>query len=203
MTRVFSFFLLGLVALGLGLSTVAQANDADIQKDNLYPKVRFVTSMGDMVVELDRWRAPYTVDHFLNHVVSGSYNGSLFSRVIDDFVVQGGGYNTDWDSLPEGPTVINEAGNGLRNDFGTIAMARQNDPHSARRQFYFNVKDNDNLNPSPRRWGYAVFGRVVENAELLYEMAAVETHTHEETGFPDVPVETIELIRVELLPEAQ
>lgn len=187
--------------LAVVASAASFAASANTQPDNLYPKVRFVTSMGDMVVELDRWRAPKTVEHFLEHVVSGSYNDTLFNRVIDDFVVQGGGYKSNWDALPEGPTVINESGNGLRNEFGTIAMARQQAPHSARRQFYFNVKDNDSLNPSPRRWGYAVFGRVIENAELLYDLAAVETHTHEETGFPDVPVTPIVLERVELIPE--
>lgn len=174
---------------------------ADTQKDNLYPRVKFTTNMGEMVVELDRWRAPVTVEHFLQHVVSGSYNNTLFHRVVDNFVVQGGGYEADWTPLPEGDTVINESGNGLPNRFGTIAMARQQDPHSARRQFYFNTNDNDSLNPNPRRWGYAVFGRVIENEELLREMMAVETDFNEEANFPDVPVEPLVLISVELLPE--
>lgn len=174
---------------------------ADTQKDNLYPRVKFTTNMGEMVVELDRWRAPVTVEHFLQHVVSGSYNNTLFHRVVDNFVVQGGGYEADWTPLPEGDTVINESGNGLPNRFGTIAMARQQDPHSARRQFYFNTNDNDSLNPNPRRWGYAVFGRVIENEELLREMMAVETDFNEEANFPDVPVEPLVLLSVELLPE--
>jgi len=174
---------------------------ADTQKDNLYPRVKFTTSMGEMVVELDRWRAPVTVEHFLQHAVSGSYNNTLFHRVVDNFVVQGGGYEADWTPLPEGDTVINESGNGLPNRFGTIAMARQQDPHSARRQFYFNTNDNDSLNPNPRRWGYAVFGRVIENEELLREMMAVETDFNEEANFPDVPVEPLVLLSVELLPE--
>lgn len=174
---------------------------ADTQRDNLYPRVKFTTNMGEMVVELDRWRAPLTVEHFLQHVVSGSYNNTLFHRVVDNFVVQGGGYEADWTPLPEGDTVINESGNGLANRFGTIAMARQQDPHSARRQFYFNTNDNDSLNPNPRRWGYAVFGRVIENEELLREMMAVETDFNEAVNFPDVPVESLVLISVELLPE--
>lgn len=174
---------------------------SDTQKDNLYPRVKFTTSMGEMVVELDRWRAPVTVEHFLQHVVSGSYNNTLFHRVVDNFVVQGGGYEADWTPLPEGDTVINESGNGLPNRFGTIAMARQQDPHSARRQFYFNTNDNDSLNPNPRRWGYAVFGRVIENEALLREMMGVETDFNEEANFPDVPVEPLVLISVELLPE--
>lgn len=187
-------------ALMIGAPT-AFAEEGDIQETNLYPKVKFVTSMGEMVVELNRWKAPLTVDHFLKHVVSGSYNDTLFHRVVADFVVQGGGYERDWTPLPEGDTVVNESGNGLVNNFGTIALARVNDPHSAKRQFYFNVNDNDNLNPSSRRWGYAVFGQVIENAELLHELAKVETGFSDDLGFPDVPVEPLRLISVELLPE--
>lgn len=195
-----------LVSLGLALVLVlsggAFADDAAIQKQNLYPRVKFVTDKGEMIVELNRWRAPLTVDHFLRHVVSGSYNDTIFHRVMADFVVQGGGYKSDYSALPEGDTVINEAGNGLANNFGTIAMARMNEPHSARRQFYFNVKDNDNLNPSNRRWGYAVFGQVVENAELLHELSAVEVGDDNPLGFPNVPLQPLRLIKVELLPEA-
>ncbi|RUO37257.1 peptidylprolyl isomerase [Aliidiomarina shirensis] len=196
-----TWFLALIFAVTAALSPLAAAEEDDIQKSNLYPKVKFVTSMGEMVVELNRWKAPLTVDHFLTHVASGSYNDTLFHRVVADFVVQGGGYERDWTPLPEGDTVVNEAGNGLQNNFGTIALARVNDPHSARRQFYFNVQDNDRLNPTPRRWGYAVFGEVIENAELLHELAKVETGFNEELGFPDVPVEPLRLISVELLPE--
>lgn len=184
-------------------SASSLAVKAQTQPDNLYPQVRFVTNMGDMVVELDRWRAPKTVEHFLQHVISGSYDNTVFNRVIKDFVVQGGGYTSTWEALPEGPTLINESGNGLRNQFGTIAMARQQAPHSARRQFYFNVKDNPSLDPNPRRWGYTVFGRVVENAELLHILAAVETHTHATTGLPDVPVTPVILERIELISGAE
>ncbi|MCH8501466.1 MAG: peptidylprolyl isomerase [Aliidiomarina sp.] len=193
--KTWLFAIISIVAVAVFPAT------ADTQKDNLYPRVQFTTNMGVMVVELDRWRAPVTVEHFLQHVVSGSYNNTLFHRVVDNFVVQGGGYEADWTPLPEGDTVINESGNGLPNRFGTIAMARQQDPHSARRQFYFNTNDNDSLNPNPRRWGYAVFGRVIENEELLREMMAVATDFNEDVNFPDVPVEPLVLIRVELLPE--
>ncbi|EGN74446.1 peptidyl-prolyl cis-trans isomerase (rotamase) - cyclophilin family [Idiomarina sp. A28L] len=196
-----TWLLAAVFAFTSAIVPVALADDGDIQKTNLYPKVKFVTSMGEMVVELNRWKAPLTVDHFLKHVVSGSYNDTLFHRVVADFVVQGGGYERDWTPLPEGDTVVNEAGNGLANNFGTIALARVNDPHSARRQFYFNVQDNDRLNPSARRWGYAVFGQVIENAELLHELAKVETGFNDDLGFPDVPVEQLRLISVELLPE--
>lgn len=149
--KTFFISLITVFALVLGsASSFAQA--ADIQKDNLYPRVKFVTNKGSMIVELDRWRAPVTVDHFLTHVVSGSYDSTLFHRVVKDFVVQGGGYKTDWTPLPEGDTV---------------------------------------------------FGRVVENEELLRELMAVETDFNEEANFPDVPVEPLVLMRVELLPEPQ
>lgn len=178
----------------------AQSEDSRIQPDNLFPQVKFVTNKGEMLVELDRMRAPRTVDNFLVYVVEGAYNNTIFHRVIEDFVVQGGGFHPDWEQVESRDPVINESGNGLRNDFGTIAMARQSQPHSALNQFYFNVNDNENLNPSTRRWGYAVFGRVIENDELLRELAAVETGTDEEMGYPDVPVEPLILERVELLP---
>ncbi|MGL4448795.1 MAG: peptidylprolyl isomerase, partial [Shewanella sp.] len=117
----------------------------DIQKDTLYPQVEFDTSLGKIVVELDRTRAPITVDNFLTYVVKGEYNNTIFHRVISDFVVQGGGLNPQLEELPEGKPIVNESGNGLTNSMGTIAMARDNDPHSATRQFYFNVTDNTKL----------------------------------------------------------
>lgn len=191
-------------ALVILLSTLviitAPVNSQDTQPDNLFPRVKFVTDHGEMIVELDRIRAPLTVENFLSYAVQGKYNDTLFHRVINDFVVQGGGFDTDFSDIETQDTIVNESGNGLGNRFATIAMARERDPHSAKSQFYFNLKDNDSLNPSPRRWGYAVFGQVVENAELLHELAAVETHTHEDTGYHDVPVKPLILRRVELLP---
>ncbi|RUO40609.1 peptidylprolyl isomerase [Aliidiomarina taiwanensis] len=184
----------------LALCSLNYAQASDTQADNLFPRVKFVTSHGDMVVELNRMRAPYTVENFLQYVVSCSYNNTLFHRVIDEFVVQGGGFDAEWNELPTGETIVNESGNGLKNRFGTIAMARQSDPHSAIRQFYFNANDNDSLNPSARRWGYTVFGEVVENAELLRTLAAVPTGFHEPTQYENVPLAPLLLLRVELLP---
>ncbi|MBA3988456.1 MAG: peptidylprolyl isomerase [Idiomarina sp.] len=182
------------------LSVLMPAKAQDIQQNNLFPRVKFVTEHGEMVVELDRMRAPLTVDNFLRYVVAGDYNNTLFHRVVEDFVVQGGGYKADDSPVRTRDTVVNESGNGLTNQFATIAMARERNPHSASSQFYFNVKDNDSLNPSSRRWGYAVFGRVVENDALLYELASVETHTDPDTQADDVPVQPLRLIRVQLLP---
>ncbi|MDL3984430.1 peptidylprolyl isomerase [Shewanella xiamenensis] len=173
----------------------------DIQPDSLYPQVEFDTSLGKIVVELDRTRAPITVDNFLTYVVKGEYNNTIFHRVISDFVVQGGGLNQQLEELPAGKPIVNESGNGLSNSMGTIAMARDNEPHSATRQFYFNVADNTKLDPSKRRWGYAVFGEVIEGKQVLEAMAVVETTTNAKLNWPDVPVTPIILKTAKLLPK--
>ncbi|AAN56792.1 MULTISPECIES: peptidylprolyl isomerase [Shewanella] len=173
----------------------------DIQPDSLYPQVEFDTSLGKIVVELDRTRAPITVDNFLTYVVKGEYNNTIFHRVISDFVVQGGGLNPQLEELPAGKPIVNESGNGLSNSMGTIAMARDNEPHSATRQFYFNVADNTKLDPSKRRWGYAVFGEVIEGKQVLEAMAVVETTTNAKLNWPDVPVTPIILKTAKLLPK--
>ncbi|MCD8551299.1 MAG: peptidyl-prolyl cis-trans isomerase [Shewanella xiamenensis] len=173
----------------------------DIQPDSLYPQVEFDTSLGKIVVELDRTRAPITVDNFLTYVVKGEYNNTIFHRVISDFVVQGGGLNPQLEELPAGKPIVNESGNGLSNSMGTIAMARDNEPHSATRQFYFNVADNTKPDPSKRRWGYAVFGEVIEGKQVLEAMAVVETTTNAKLNWPDVPVTPIILKTAKLLPK--
>jgi peptidyl-prolyl cis-trans isomerase A (cyclophilin A) len=193
--RVLTLFV---TALALLLTSAASAQD--IQQSNLFPKVKFVTDKGDIVVELNRMRAPKTVDNFLTYVVQGKYDNTLFHRVIDEFVVQGGGFKPGFESIDTLDPVINESGNGLPNRFGTIAMARERDPHSATSQFYFNAADNDSLDPSTRRWGYAVFGRIESGEDVLRALAAVETDHDEETGYEDVPVEPLMLQSVELLP---
>ncbi|WP_394131579.1 peptidylprolyl isomerase [Shewanella maritima] len=171
----------------------------DIQPDTLYPKVQLDTSMGKIVVELDRTRAPITVDNFLTYVVKGDYDNTIFHRIIPEFVVQGGGLNPKLEEAPSLDPIVNEAGNGLSNSLGTIAMARDNDPHSATRQFYFNVADNSRLDPSRRRWGYAVFGEVVEGMEVLEAMSLVETEQNKTLDWPDVPVTNIILEKATLL----
>lgn len=192
------FFIASLVLIFSTLSVSAQ----DIQESNLFPQVKFVTNKGEIVVELDRMRAPITVDNFLTYVVQGKYDNTLFHRIVENFVVQGGGYHPGFEAVETADDIVNESGNGLQNSFGTIAMARERKPHTANSQFYFNVHDNESLDPSPRRWGYTVFGRVVENDELLNELAGVETHTDTSTGYDDVPVEPIIIQRVELLPRS-
>lgn len=190
------------IASVLFMLTAAGVSAQDMQQSNLFPRVKFVTAQGEMIVELDRMRAPITVDNFLTYVVQGKYDNTMFHRVVEDFVVQGGGFKPGFEEIEKGDAIVNESGNGLKNNFGTIAMARERNPHTASSQFYFNANDNDSLDPSPRRWGYAVFGRVVENEELLRTLVDVETHTDEETGYNDVPVEPLILQRVELLPRS-
>ncbi|RTR37090.1 peptidyl-prolyl cis-trans isomerase [Shewanella canadensis] len=182
----------------LCLSQAAVA--VDIQPDTLYPQVQLDTSMGKIVIELDRTRAPITVDNFLTYVVKGHYDNTLFHRVIADFVVQGGGLNLKQEEKPYDAPIVNESGNGLSNSFGTIAMARDNEPHSATSQFYFNVGDNERLDPSSRRWGYAVFGEVTEGEEVLAVMAGVATEHNSKLDWPDFPVEEIILKKATLLP---
>lgn len=138
-----------------------------------YPKVRIETTAGDILVELDDERAPLTVKNFMQYVADGFYEGTIFHRVVNGFVIQGGGYTNapdEDDPQPrEGlrPGIPNESGNGLSNQRMTVAMARTNEPHSADSQFYINLADNVALDPKPTRWGYAVFGVVTEGIEVV------------------------------------
>ena len=151
-----------------------------------------VRGHGTIAIELDADKAPATVDNFLAYVNSGHYDGTIFHRVIDGFMIQGGGFTEDMTQKPTLEPVNNEANNGLRNDKYTIAMARTADPHSASAQFFINVNDNDFLNhtaPSRQGWGYAVFGRVVEGTEVVDAIGQVKTGSK---GFhDDVPKESV------------
>ncbi|NBO15833.1 MAG: peptidyl-prolyl cis-trans isomerase [Betaproteobacteria bacterium] len=147
---------------------------------------------GTITLELDHDKAPATVDNFLAYVNSGHYDGTIFHRVIDGFMIQGGGFTEDMSQKPTLDPITNEANNGLRNDRYTIAMARTSDPHSASAQFFINVGDNDFLNhtaPSRQGWGYAVFGRVIEGTDVVDAIRQVKTGR---SGFhDDVPKEPV------------
>ncbi|WNC74269.1 peptidylprolyl isomerase [Thalassotalea psychrophila] len=190
---ILSFCFVSLFSQAAGKQKIIDAN-------NLYPQIKMETSHGLIIVELDRVKAPIAVNNFLFYVISGEYNNTIFHRVISDFVVQGGGYDANFIPKREHDTIFNESGNGLKNTFGSIAMARQYDPHSSIRQFYFNVGENTSLDPG-RSWGYTVFGSVTFGEEVLEKMAASETDFHEGQGWPDVPLEPIVLIKATLLPE--
>ena len=172
-----------------------------IQPDNLFPKVKMVTTLGDIIIELDRSRAPLTVDNFLSYVEAKRYNNTIFHRLEQEFVLQGGGYYADGDSIKEFEPIFNESGNGLKNDEGTIAMARQLSPHTGTSQFFFNLVDNDGLNPG-RNWGYTVFGYIFEGDEVLEKAKEIESDYSEKHGWPTFPVKEIKIISVEILPES-
>jgi cyclophilin family peptidyl-prolyl cis-trans isomerase len=160
------------------------------------PRVRVVTNAGNFVIELDRGRAPITVDAFLKYVNSGFYSGVIFHRVVAGFVAQAGGYTADMTQKEVTENVFNESGNGLSNLRGTVGLARSNDPHSATSQFYVNLADNVDLNPRPTRWGYAVFGKVVEGMEVVDDIG----HRPTAGGGPfdrNVPVEPVIIERIE------
>ena len=154
--------------------------------------VTIKTTFGTIRLELDAERAPGTVANFLAYARDGFYDGTIFHRVIDNFMIQGGGFDSDMRQKEAGDPIENEADNGLTNDFGTIAMARTMDPHSATAQFFINVKDNDFLNHSDKSmqgWGYTVFGRIVQGEEVLDRIRAVPTTSR--GGHQDVPVDPV------------
>ncbi|HRZ11613.1 MAG TPA: peptidylprolyl isomerase [Kiritimatiellia bacterium] len=159
------------------------------------PRVKLQTSMGDIVLELDPAKAPLSVENFLKYVDDGHYNGTIFHRVINGFMIQGGGFTRNMQQKPTRGPVRNEADNGLKNARGTIAMARTSDPHSATAQFFISVVDNaslDHTSPDPRGYGYCVFGRVVEGLDVVDKIKAVQTT--QRGPFADVPAEPIEIV---------
>jgi len=153
------------------------------------PRVRLQTTEGAIVLMLDKEKAPKSVENFLSYVKSGHYDGTIFHRVIKNFMIQGGGYQVNYQQKSTNPPITNEADNGLNNDRGTIAMARTSDPHSATAQFFINTVDNNFLNfrsKTVNGWGYAVFGKVVEGMDVVDKIRAIPTGA--DGPFPsDVP----------------
>ena len=163
-------------------------------------KVAMKTTMGDMTIELDAEAAPVSVKNFLEYTDNGFYDGTIFHRVIKGFMVQGGGMDKDMNPKPNNDAIINEAANGLKNDRGTLAMARTSDPDSATNQFFINHADNDFLNytgPTPDKIGYAVFGKVAEGMDVVDAIAEVKTTRAEH--YDDVPVEPVEILSVTVI----
>lgn len=158
------------------------------------------TTFGPITVALDADKAPKTVANFLSYARNGHYDGTIFHRVINNFMIQGGGFDTDMKQKSTAEPIENEADNGLKNDFGTIAMARTMDPHSATAQFFINVKDNDFLNHSGKNmqgWGYTVFGKVTEGEEVLDKIRNLPTTSR--AGHQDVPQDPVIIEAVEIL----
>lgn len=183
-----------LTAVSLLLSSTAYAAD---------PRVEIKTNFGTMVLELYTHKAPKTVDNFLRYVNDGYYKGTVFHRVIPGFMIQGGGFDKTLKQKSARSPVENEAANGLKNEVGTVAMARTSDPHSASAQFFINVANNTFLNhtsPTPRGYGYTVFGKVINGMDVVNKIAAIPTGPG--GPFPgDVPRETVVIEGVRLIPD--
>ncbi|HLD13357.1 MAG TPA: peptidylprolyl isomerase [Burkholderiales bacterium] len=162
--------------------------------------IRMQTNHGAIVIELDAQKAPKTVANFIAYAKAGFYDGTIFHRVISGFMIQGGGFGPGMKQKPTQAPIENEAVNGLRNNRGTLAMARTNDPHSATAQFFINLVDNDFLNftaPTPRGWGYCVFGHVVEGMDVVDKIKGVATGSR--GGHQDVPENDVVIERVEVV----
>ena len=181
---------ISLVSALVFLAAVGPGDAQEMADGN--PKVEFDTTKGKMVIELYPDKAPLTVQNFLSYVDAGFYDGTIFHRVIPNFMVQGGGFEPGMSQKACREPIKNEADNGLKNDLGTIAMARTNDPHSATAQFFINAKDNGFLNhtaPTGQGWGYCVFGKVTEGLDVLEAIEKVATTSR--AGHQDVPQDDV------------
>lgn len=178
--------------------TQSQTRDETRATEN--PSVILHTNFGAITVELFEEEAPKSTQNFLRYARDGHYDGTIFHRVIDNFMIQGGGFDTDMEQKPTRDPIDNEADNGLENERGTLAMARTNDPHSATSQFFINVADNSFLDHrskhSGQTWGYAVFGRVIDGMDVVDEIRAVETAP--QGMHRDMPVDPVVIERVEI-----
>jgi len=176
----------------------SRASCQDLLKGKSPMKVKLTTSMGPITIELDKAKAPVSVENFVKYVESGHYNGTIFHRVIDGFMIQGGGFDKDMRQKSTNAPIKNEADNGLKNDKYTVAMARTQVPDSATAQFFINVKDNAFLNHTAKNvqgWGYAVFGKVVEGQDTVDKIRKVPTGNAR--GMGDVPLEPVVIEKAE------
>ena len=189
---MFRRFFVILLSMAILLPTIGMAQT----KGN--PRMKITTNHGVIVLELDAEKAPESTKNFQRYAEEGHYNGTVFHRVIPGFMIQGGGFEPGLNQKSSGDPIQNEADNGLKNELGTVAMARTSDPHSATAQFFINTSDNDFLNhksKDPQGWGYTVFGKVVEGLDVVKKIEAVSTHTVGPYG--DVPVEDVIIEKIE------
>jgi cyclophilin family peptidyl-prolyl cis-trans isomerase len=199
--RLISALAVAALAISLGGTPIsaAAADSPAAQPAAVHPQVRVITSMGNFVVELYPDRAPITVAEFLKYVNEGQYTQTLFHRVIPGFLAQGGGFAaTDESVKPTHPPIFNESGNGLQNKRGWVGLARTESPHSGNCQFYINLADNPELDPLPVRWGYAVFGRIIDGQDVLDRLSTVPTGA-EGKFKTDAPLARVVIQRVELV----
>ncbi len=190
---------MGLLMLGLSLTAQAEGKST-----NAMTQVAIETSMGKIVVALDASKAPKTVENFLRYVQDGFYNNTIFHRVINRFMIQGGGFERDLTEKATREPIKNESSNGLLNDIGTIAMARTSDPNSATSQFFINLADNQFLNytsPEPDLIGYCVFGKVVSGLDVVMQIGNLPTQT--QRGFSDVPIRPVLIKRAYVVTDAK
>jgi peptidyl-prolyl cis-trans isomerase B (cyclophilin B) len=194
----------GLTALLLGwmlcFNTLAATNSQPTAQKGKHSMVKLHTNHGDFTIELDAEKAPETVKNFLDYASSGFYDGTIFHRVINGFMIQGGGFEPGMKQKKTNAPIKNEAANGLKNENYTVAMARTGDPQSATAQFFINVKDNDFLNytaPNSQGYGYCVFGKVIEGKEVIDAIRKVKTGNR--SGFQDVPEEDVIITKAEVL----
>jgi peptidyl-prolyl cis-trans isomerase B (cyclophilin B) len=196
MKQVFTALFALLLCCTMQPSHSSTSDNKSIQdKKNM---VKLHTNKGVITLQLDVEKAPNTVKNFLEYVNSGFYSGTIFHRVIGNFMIQGGGFEPDMKQKKGNAPIKNEAANGLKNDNYTVAMARTGDPHSASSQFFINVKDNNFLNyPGQDGWGYCVFGKVVEGKDVVDAIRNVKTGSR--SGFQDVPLEDVIITSAEVL----
>lgn len=204
MIKLSCFTLLLISSIFLSFQTFAATTKGQyIQPNNMSPKVRIETSLGNVIIQLDRYRAKITADNFLGYAARGQYDKTLFHRVEIGYLIQAGGFMTNYQEIEPDTPIFNESGNGLKNKYGAIAMAKQlNDAHSATSQFFINLNDNTHLDPG-KSWGYAVFGEVIEGEDVLEKIADVEVGYSEQLGYPTVPKKMITIYRVVILEEEQ
>jgi peptidyl-prolyl cis-trans isomerase B (cyclophilin B) len=193
MKRIAGLFL----SVVLGILPVAGFSSDNDSKGAGTVTVRMETNKGVITLELDEKSAPETVANFIEYAKAGFYDGTIFHRVIPGFMIQGGGFTTDMKQKSTRAPIKNEAGNGLKNTTGSIAMARTSDPHSATTQFFINVKDNsflDHSAPTPQGWGYCVFGKVTDGMDVVHAIEHVQTGSR--SGFQDVPLTEVVINKV-------
>ena len=188
------------MGLAVSAANAQEPTSLDETNQSSEPQVRFVTNLGAFTIGLDRTRAPLTGENFLNYARNGHFQGTIFHRFIQGFVAQAGGFTPELQEKPphdEG-TVNNESGNGLSNLRGSIGLARGNEPHAGKAQFYINLSDNTDLNPRPTRWGYAVFGKIIEGMEIVDQIGHVPVGASGQFD-RDVPLQPIIIETVELI----
>lgn len=188
-----------LVCFSAMLGTCFSQTEETQKMDSNHPIVVLTTNFGDITLELDAEKAPKTVENFVQYVKDGQYDHTIFHRVIENFMIQGGGFTADMSQKSVRASVVNEADNGLKNQRGSIAMARTSDPHSASAQFFINTVDNPFLNfkaKNDREYGYAVFGKVIDGMDVVDKIKKVKTGS--KNGHQDVPTENVEIIKATL-----